>query len=108
MCWIFSKLGKWTLVVKGKFSESFFHCKETLIQFQITSTLEVCEVLSCLTNFKGMKRPVRKAGTGWRLFQNGEIFVHLCELDEFDKIVHAWLRFNYSLTQGQKTFQCNG
>ena len=55
MCWIFSKLGKWTLVVKGKFSESFFHCKEILIQFQITSTLEVCEVFPVLPTSREWK-----------------------------------------------------
>ena len=37
-------------------------------------------------------------------FQNGEIFVQLDELEEFDKTTHAWIGFNYSLTQAKKTF----
>ena len=41
-------------------------------------------------------------------FQNGEIFVQLDELDKLDKITHARIGFNYSLTQAQKTFYCNG
>ena len=41
-------------------------------------------------------------------FQNEEIFVQLDELDEFDRIIHAWIGFNYSLTQAQKTFYCKG
>ena len=36
-------------------------------------------------------------------FQNQDIFVQLDELDELDKITHAWIGFNYSLTQAQKT-----
>ena len=38
------------------------------------------------------------------VFQNEEIFVQLDELDELDRITHAWIGFNYSLTQAQKTF----
>ena len=41
-------------------------------------------------------------------FQNEDIFVQLDELDELDKITHAWIGFNYSLTQAQKAFLCNG
>ena len=37
-------------------------------------------------------------------FQNEETFVQLDELDELDRITHAWIGFNYSLTQVQKTF----
>ena len=36
-------------------------------------------------------------------FQNEEIFVQLDELDELDKIIHARMGLNYSLTQAQKT-----
>ena len=36
-------------------------------------------------------------------FQNEEIFVKLDELDELDRINHAWIGVNYSLTQAQKT-----
>ena len=38
-----------------------------------------------------------------QFFQNEEIFVQLDELDELDRITHAWIGFNYSLTQAQKT-----
>ena len=38
------------------------------------------------------------------VFQNEETFVQLDELDELDRITHAWIGFNYSLTQAQKTF----
>ena len=31
-------------------------------------------------------------------FQNEGIFVQLDELDELDKITHAWIRIHYSLT----------
>ena len=31
-------------------------------------------------------------------FQNEEIFVQLDELDELDRITHAWIGFNYRLT----------
>ena len=37
-------------------------------------------------------------------FQNEDIFVQLDELYEIDNITHAWIWFNYSLTQAQKTF----
>ena len=37
-------------------------------------------------------------------FQNEDIFVQLDKLVELDKITHAWIGFNYSLTQAQKTF----
>ena len=37
-------------------------------------------------------------------FQNEDIFVQLDELDLLDKITHACIVFNYSLTQVQKTF----
>ena len=37
-------------------------------------------------------------------FQNEEIFIQLNELDELDKITPAWLRFNYNLTQAQRSF----
>ena len=40
-----------------------------------------------------------------RVFQNKEISV---QLDELDRITHAWIGFNYSLTQAQKTVWCNG
>ena len=33
-------------------------------------------------------------------FQNEEIFV---ELDEFYRITHEWIGYNFSLTQAQKT-----
>ena len=36
-------------------------------------------------------------------FQNEVIFVQLDELNELDKITHALIGFNYSLTQAQKT-----
>ena len=36
-------------------------------------------------------------------FQNEEIFVQLDELDELDRITHAWIGFNYSFTEAQKT-----
>ena len=41
-------------------------------------------------------------------FQNEEIFVELDELDELDRITHAWIEFNYSLTQAQNTVWYNG
>ena len=41
-------------------------------------------------------------------FQNEEIFVQLDELDELDRITYAWIGFNYSLAQAQKTLECNG
>ena len=34
-------------------------------------------------------------------FQNEEIFVQLDELDELDRITHAWIWLNFSLTQAQ-------
>ena len=37
-------------------------------------------------------------------FQNEEIFVKLDELNELDWITHAWIGFNFSLTQAKKTF----
>ena len=37
-------------------------------------------------------------------FQNEDIVVQWDELDELDKITHAWIGFNYSLSQEQKTF----
>ena len=37
-------------------------------------------------------------------FQNEENFIQLDELDESDRISHAWIWFEYSLTQAQKTF----
>ena len=36
--------------------------------------------------------------------KNGEIFVHLDELDKLEKITYALVGFNYSLTQTQKSF----
>ena len=36
-------------------------------------------------------------------FQNKEIFVQLDKLDKFNRITHAWIGFNYSLKQAQKT-----
>ena len=39
-----------------------------------------------------------------QFFQNEEIFVQLDELDELDRITHAWIGFNYSLIQAEKTF----
>ena len=36
--------------------------------------------------------------------QNEEILTNSDELDELDRITHAWKAFNYSLTQEQKTF----
>ena len=41
-------------------------------------------------------------------FKNEEIFVQLEELEEFYKITHALIGFNYSLTEARKTFWCNG
>ena len=41
-------------------------------------------------------------------FQKEDNFVQLDELDELDRITHAWIGFNCSLTQAQKTFWCNG
>ena len=38
------------------------------------------------------------------VLQNEEIFVQLDELDELDRITHAWIGFNYSVTKVQKTF----
>ena len=38
------------------------------------------------------------------LFQNEVILVQLDELDKLDRITHAWIGFNYSLTQAQKAF----
>ena len=38
------------------------------------------------------------------VFQNEVIFVQLDELDKLDRITHAWMAFNYILTQAQKTF----
>ena len=38
------------------------------------------------------------------VFQNEKIFVQLDELDKLDRITQAWIGFNYSLTQTQKTF----
>ena len=38
------------------------------------------------------------------LFELHNLKVQLDELDELDKITHAWMIFNYSLTQAQKTF----
>ena len=35
-------------------------------------------------------------------FQNKVIFVQLDELDELNRITHAWTGFNYSLTQAQQ------
>ena len=37
-------------------------------------------------------------------FLNEVILVQLDELEELDRITHAWIGFNYSLKQGQKTF----
>ena len=37
-------------------------------------------------------------------FYNEHIFVQLDELDELDKVTHAWIGFNFSLTQAQKPF----
>ena len=38
-------------------------------------------------------------------FQNEEIFIQLHELDELDEFdTNAWIAFNDSLTQAQKTF----
>ena len=34
------------------------------------------------------------------------MFIKLDEFDEFDRITHAWIGFNYSLTQAQETFKC--
>ena len=36
--------------------------------------------------------------------QNEDIFVQLDELDELDRITHAWIGFHYSLIETQKTF----
>ena len=36
-------------------------------------------------------------------FQNEVIFVQLDELDDLDRIINAWIGFNYSLTKTQKT-----
>ena len=43
-------------------------------------------------------------------FQNEVIFVQLDldELDQLDRITHASIGFNYSLTQPPKTLWCNG
>ena len=40
--------------------------------------------------------------------QNEEIFVQLDELDELNRIAHAWIGFNYNPTQAQKTVWCHG
>ena len=40
----------------------------------------------------------------YSFFQNEEIFVQLDELDELNSIIHAWIEFNYSLTQARKTY----
>ena len=37
-------------------------------------------------------------------FQNEEIFIQIDELDELDRITHAWIVLIYSPTQAQKTF----
>ena len=37
-------------------------------------------------------------------YQNEEIFVQLDDLDELDRIIHAWIGFDYHFTQAQKTF----
>ena len=37
-------------------------------------------------------------------FQNEEIFIQLDDLNQLDRITNAWIGFNNSLTQGQKTF----
>ena len=37
-------------------------------------------------------------------FQNEEVFVQLDELDELDRITHAWIWLNCCPTQAQKTF----
>ena len=37
-------------------------------------------------------------------FQNEDIFLEFHELDELDRITHAWIGFHYSLTEAQKTF----
>ena len=34
---------------------------------------------------------------------NLEMFVRFDELEQLDRITHAWIGFNYSLTQTQKT-----
>ena len=39
-----------------------------------------------------------------RFFQNEVILVQLDELDESDRITHAWIGFNYGFRQAQKTF----
>ena len=36
-----------------------------------------------------------------------EIFISLGESEELNRIIHAWIGFNYSLTQAQKTFYNN-
>ena len=36
--------------------------------------------------------------------QNEQIFVQLDELDKLEKITQAWIGFNDSLRQAQKTF----
>ena len=37
-------------------------------------------------------------------FQNKQIIFHLYKLDNLDRISNAWIGFNYSVTQTQKTF----
>ena len=46
------------------------------------------------------EKPLRKISDS-SFFQNEEIFI---QLDELDRITHAWIGFNYSITQTQKTF----
>ena len=35
--------------------------------------------------------------------KNEDIFVEVDELDELNRIIHAWIQSNFSLTQAQKT-----
>ena len=45
---------------------------------------------------------------GSSFIQNEEIFVQLDEFGEFNIITYAWIVFNYSFTQAQKSFLRSG
>ena len=78
------------LTVPGLYSHFFQEDRQ--LASQITTTIEWTGTNSSRSSF----------------FQNEVIFVELDELDKLDKITRAGIEFNYSLTQDQKMFQCNG
>ena len=68
---------------------------------------EYCQLRHILfysTESSRLARPSNQTDRSILVLLNEEIFIWLDELDELDKLTHAWIRFNYSLTQAQNTF----